>query len=115
MCLRSSLVWKSKFNSICEGMDPGLMDLVGYTNGEISPSADCLRILSLSSVSAHSHGHGSKNRYYWKPDLFAMQKRLKGLENGDDGVNTVREFRERKKAEVDEVMKVRSVFIHTDQ
>ncbi|KZV69428.1 hypothetical protein PENSPDRAFT_633126 [Peniophora sp. CONT] len=87
-CKKTNLVRKSRFKSVCEGMDVGLMELVGYTN-----------------VSAHSHGYGSRNRYYRKPDLIDMERRLEELGKSEGGANAIREFRARKQAEVSEAMK----------
>ncbi|KZV60445.1 hypothetical protein PENSPDRAFT_620016 [Peniophora sp. CONT] len=86
-CKKDQLVWSSRFEKLCDGLDPALMDLVGYTN-----------------VGGHSHGHASNSRYYWKQDLVDMEMQLAKLRKGPDGLTALREFRAKRLVQVDALM-----------
>ncbi|VDB95688.1 unnamed protein product [Peniophora sp. CBMAI 1063] len=85
-CKKRSLVWSSHVAKL--GMDPALMDLVGYTN-----------------VGGYSHGYAANSRFYWKQDLFDMERKLAEMRRGPGGMTAIRNFRAQRIAQVDTWMK----------
>ncbi|KZV69439.1 hypothetical protein PENSPDRAFT_686414 [Peniophora sp. CONT] len=69
------LVWERRFKSQCPGVDISIADLVGYTR-----------------IGASTRGYNSQSRFFWKPDLLDMHRRLKELRT-TGGSEAVRNFR----------------------
>ncbi|KAH9968565.1 hypothetical protein BJV74DRAFT_868159 [Russula compacta] len=67
VCRRRNLVFSIKFQSQCPGLKESVMDLLPYTK-----------------IGGWAHGHPSNSRFYWRPDLYEMGKRLAELEEDRD-------------------------------
>ncbi|KAI9461907.1 hypothetical protein BJY52DRAFT_164408 [Lactarius psammicola] len=63
VCRKRNLVFSIKFRSQCPDLKESVMDLLPYTK-----------------IGGWAHGHASNSRFYWKPDLYEMGKRMAVLE-----------------------------------
>ncbi|KAI9430798.1 hypothetical protein H4582DRAFT_2013977 [Lactarius indigo] len=63
VCRKRNLVFSIKFRSQCPDLKESIMDLLPYTK-----------------IGGWAHGHASHSRFYWKPDLYEMGKRVTELE-----------------------------------
>ena len=58
-------------------------------------------------MGGHSHGHASDSQFYWKEDLQDMERDLAVLRKGPNGIKAERDFRTKRVAQVEALMKVR--------
>jgi hypothetical protein len=72
----SSFVIESKFETRFPGIDPEILELIPYTNGQRLLSANLLPISFCIQVGAWSSGYGAKNRYFWTPDINFMSQKI---------------------------------------
>lgn len=63
VCRKRNLVFSIKFRSQCPDLKESVMDLLPYTK-----------------IGGWAHGHASNSRFYWRPDLYEMGKRMAELE-----------------------------------
>lgn len=63
ICRKRNLVFSIKFRSQCPDLKESVMDLLPYTK-----------------IGGWAHGHASNSRFYWKPDLYLMGKRMAEFE-----------------------------------
>lgn len=63
VCRKRNLIFSIKFRSQCPDLKESVMDLLPYTK-----------------IGGWAHGHASNSRFYWKPDLYEMGKRVAELE-----------------------------------
>ncbi|KAF8264923.1 hypothetical protein EI94DRAFT_1737300 [Lactarius quietus] len=63
VCRKRNLVFSIKFRSQCPDLKESVMDLLPYTK-----------------IGGWAHGHASNSRFYWKPDLYEMGRRMAEIE-----------------------------------
>ncbi|KAI9507306.1 hypothetical protein F5148DRAFT_134881 [Russula earlei] len=66
-CRKRNLVFSPRFRSHCPGLKESVMDLLPYTR-----------------IGGWTQWHASSSRFYWKPDLYEMGKKLAELEEDRD-------------------------------
>ncbi|KAH8987251.1 hypothetical protein EDB92DRAFT_2016097 [Lactarius akahatsu] len=97
VCRKRNLIFSIKFRSQCPDLKESVMDLLPYTK-----------------IGGWAHGHASNSRFYWKPDLYEMGKRVAELEQdvseGKPGAQKrLKSFRVERILLVDSIIQVRSL------
>ena len=77
----SRYLGESRFKTRYPDVDPGVLELIPYTNGQYILACVCMANLIYYEVSAWSYGYGRGSRFFWKSDIDAMLRKLAEYEH----------------------------------
>ena len=72
---------ESKFKIKYEHVEPEVLELIPYTNGQYLPACIYMANLIYYEVGAWSHGYARGSRFFWSSDIDAMLLKLAEYEH----------------------------------